>query len=62
MSKEQKYPNGFMPKIELWTSKLMDEVSNTKKPDLRMIESIHRKLDYFIGREWDRTITKSILK
>ena len=42
MSKEQKYPNGFMPKIAYWTSELMDEVANTKKPDLRMIESIHR--------------------
>jgi hypothetical protein len=51
-----KYPNGFMPKIAYWTSELMAEVANTKKPDLSRIDSIHRKLDYFIQREWDRTL------
>ena len=51
-----KYPNGFMPKIAYWTSELKDEVSNTKAPDLSRIDSIHRKLDYFIQREWDRTL------
>jgi hypothetical protein len=56
--KEGKYPNGFMPKIAYWTSELQAEVANTKVPDLKRIDSIHRKLDYFIQREWDRTLEK----
>ena len=52
-SKDSRYPNGYMGKITYWTSKLNDEVMNTKSPDIRMIESIHRKLDYFIGRQWE---------
>ena len=51
-----KYQNGYLPKIQYWTSELMAEVANTKKPDLKRIDSIHRKLDYFIQREWDRTL------
>ena len=47
-----KYENGYMGKIQYWTGKLNDEVMNTKKPDLRVIDYIHRKLDYFIGRQW----------
>ena len=58
MSKEQKYPNGYLPKIAYWASELNAEVANTKKPDLSRIDSIHRKLDYFIQREWDRTLEK----
>ena len=52
----KKYPNGYWPKIEYWTSKLKDEVSNTKVPDLEMIDRIHRKLDFFIQKQWDLTI------
>ena len=44
----EKYPNGYWPKIEYWTGKLKDEVANTKVPDLKVIDSIHRKLDFFI--------------
>jgi hypothetical protein len=51
-----KYPNGFMPKIAYWTSELKDEVSNTKAPDIGRIVKIQSKLDYFIQREWDRTL------
>ena len=51
-----KYPNGFIPKIAYWTSELKDEVSNTKAPDIGRIVKIQSKLDYFIQREWDRTI------
>ncbi len=50
--KVSKYPNGYMGKIQYWTSKLNAEVMNTKSPDLRVIDSIHRKLDYFIGKQW----------
>jgi len=52
----KKYPNGYWPKIEYWTSKLKDEVSNTKVPDLTMIDKIHQKLDFFIQKQWDLTI------
>ena len=51
-----KYQNVYLPKIQYWTSELMAEVANTKKPDLSRIDTIHRKLDYFIQREWDRTL------
>ena len=47
-----RYQNGYLPKIQYWTGKLNDEVMNTKSPDLRVIDSIHRKLDYFIGKQW----------
>ena len=47
-----KYENGYMGKITYWTSKLNDEVMNTKSPDLRVIDSIHRKLDFFIDKQW----------
>jgi len=58
MSKlNERYPNGYMGKIEYWTSKLNAEVMNTKVPNLEEIDRIHRKLDYFIQKEWDRTVT-----
>ena len=47
------YTNGYLGKIQYWTGKLNDEVMNTKIPDLRNIDSIHMKLDYFIGRQWE---------
>ena len=51
-----KYENGYMGKIQYWTGKLNDEVMNTKEPSLEMIDSIHRKLDFFIQKQWDLTI------
>lgn len=59
MSKLSKYPNGYMGKIQYWTAKLNDEVMNTKVPNLEEIDRIHRKLDYFIQRQFD---TQVILK
>ena len=53
MSKEQKYPNGYMPKIEYWTAQLKDEVFNTKKPEFEEIRYFHSKLTYFIGKQMD---------
>ena len=47
-----------MPKIAYWTSELKDEVSNTKVPDMSRIVKIQSKLDYFIQREYDRTLEK----
>jgi len=47
-----KYQNRYLPKIQYWTGKLNDEVMNTKSPDLKVIDSIHRKLDFFIDKQW----------
>ena len=55
-SNEERYPNGYMGKIEYWTSKLNAEVMNTKVPNLEEIDRIHRKLDYFIQRQWDSVV------
>ena len=49
----ERYPDGYMGKIQYWTMKLNDEVMNTKHPSLDLIDRYHRKLDYFIGRQWD---------
>ena len=51
-----KYENGYLPKIAYWTSKLNDEVMNTKEPDLKIIDKIHRKLDFFIHQQRHLTI------
>lgn len=48
-----KYENGYMGKIQYWTKKLNDEVMNTKEPNLGVIDYIHRKLNYFILRQWE---------
>jgi len=56
MSRE--YSNGYWNKITYWTNELKDEVSNTKVPDLSRIDSIHRKLDYFIQRQFDTNISE----
>ena len=52
----KKYENGYLEKIQYWTGKLNDEVMNTKVPNLTTIDKIHRKLDYFIQRQWDLTL------
>ena len=48
-----KYKNGYWPKIEYWTSKIKDEVFNTKKPDSDEVMYFQKKLQYFIGKQWD---------
>ena len=48
------YENGYMSKIEYWTYKLMDAV---KSGDIREIDHIHHKLDYFIQKQFDLTIS-----
>jgi len=53
-----KYENGYMGKIEYWTEKLNAEVFQTQKPDLVEIDSIHKKLDYFIQKQTDLVISK----
>ena len=53
-----KYENGYMGKIEYWTEKLNAEVFQTQKPDLVEIDSIHKKLDYFIQKQTDLVVIK----
>ena len=49
-----RYPNGYWDKITYWTSKLQEAVDNK---NLRGVDSAHRKLDYFIGQQWDTSIS-----
>ena len=57
-----KYPNGYIPKITYWanelTNELVDVVSDTKVTDMGRVVKIQAKLDYFIKKEWDRTLEK----
>jgi hypothetical protein len=48
-----KYKNGYWPKIEYWTTQIRDEVFNTKKPCSDEVMYFHKKLQYFIGKQWD---------
>jgi len=50
---KREHSNGYYPTIEYWTSKLMEAV-NSK--NLIEIDSCHRKLDYFIQRQWDKVV------
>tara|TARA_R110000803_G_scaffold49000_4_gene101897 strand:- start:1451 stop:1690 length:240 start_codon:yes stop_codon:yes gene_type:complete len=47
------YPQGYMPKIEYWTSKLNAEVMNTKVPDIQVISNCLSKLEYFTKRQME---------
>lgn len=58
----REYTNGYMGKIQYWTSKLNDEVMNTKVPDLEEIDRIHSKLDYFIQREYNTRFSVNEVK
>lgn len=49
------YPNGYWDKITYWNGKLTMAI---KEQNIREVDSIHRKLDYFIGREWDSNSNK----
>ena len=49
-----KYPDGYWNKIEYWTNQLVEAVKNN---NLRGVDSAHRKLDYFIGREWNTAVS-----
>ena len=50
----KKYPNGYWDKITYWSSKLNEAIA---EKNLRGADSAHRKLDYFIGREWEANPT-----
>jgi hypothetical protein len=47
------YENEYFPKIEYWTSKLVEAVRNE---DIYEIDHIHRKLDFFIQRQFDNMV------
>lgn len=44
------YEREYFPKIEYWTSLLVEAVKNE---DIYEIDHIHRKLDYFIQKQFD---------
>ena len=48
-----KYPNGYYPKIEYWTGKLI-EATNAR--NTAEVGRAHRKLDYFIQQQWDSEV------
>jgi len=54
-SRDNKHPNGYWDKITYWNGKLTEAILSK---NLRGVDSAHRKLDYFIGREWE---TKQII-
>jgi len=58
---KNRYPNGYIPKLQHWTTKLTEEL-NKETPNLREIDHIHRKLDGFIQKEWDRNFNISLTK
>ena len=45
--------NGYIPKLQYWTTKLTEEL-NKETPNIREVDRIHRKLDWFIQREWNQ--------
>ena len=49
-----KHPNGYWDKITYWNGKLTEAILSK---NLRGVDSAHRKLDYFIGREWETNPT-----
>lgn len=46
--KKNRYPNGYMPKIEYWQYKMNKAINNL---DQAGIEFASQKLDYFVGRQ-----------
>lgn len=57
MRNRNKYPNGYIPKLQYWTTKLTEEL-NKETPNIREVDRIHRKLDWFIQREWNQQIKR----
>lgn len=46
--KKNRYPNGYMPKIEYWQYKMNKAINNL---DQAGIEFAAQKLNYFVGRQ-----------
>jgi predicted nuclease with TOPRIM domain len=47
---KDKYPNGYWDKIQYWQRELNIHSINQ---NIRLMDSVHRKLDYFIGKQWE---------
>ena len=45
-----RYPEGYIPKIKYWISK-MDEEVGKQNPSITQVEAIQEKLRYFIGKQ-----------
>jgi hypothetical protein len=45
-----RYPEGYIPKIKYWISK-MDEEVGKQTPSITQLEAIQEKLRYFIGKQ-----------
>jgi len=50
-----KYPNEYFPKIEYWTAQLVEAVKNE---DIYDIDHAHRKLDYFVQKQFDLKVAE----
>ena len=46
------YENGYWDKITYWINQLQQASYDN---DIREVDHCHRKLDYFIGRQWNLT-------
>lgn len=46
-----KYPKGYLPKLEYYTARLNAEVFNTKTPDMDRVQQYAEKLVYFSNRQ-----------
>ena len=51
---KREYENGYWGKIEYWTRQLQNAIENK---NLTVVDSCHRKLDYFIQQQWDTKIS-----
>ena len=50
MNRNRVYENGYWEKITYWIKELNQA---SYENNLRGVDHAHRKLDYFIGRQWD---------
>ena len=47
---DTKYPDGYFPKIEYWTSVLVEAVKNQ---NLYEIDRAHNQLDHFLQKQFE---------
>ena len=48
--RDNKYPEGYIPKIKYWISKMDEEIAK-ETHSIHELEAIQEKLRYFIGRQ-----------
>ena len=49
----REYSYGYYPKLEYWTTKLMEAI---KMNNIVEVDACHRKLDYFIQKQWIKAV------